>query len=71
MAAVWLLLRAELRARWKAWLAIALLVGVTGGVVLTAAAGARRGASAFDRFATATRAPDVEVQTARRYFDAI
>jgi hypothetical protein len=69
--AVWLLLRAELRARWKAWLAISLLVGVAGGVVLTAAAGARRGASAFDRFATATRAPDVGVDASPRYFDAI
>jgi hypothetical protein len=69
--AVWLVLRAELRARWKAWLAIALLIGVAGGVVLTTVAGARRGASAFDRFATETRAPDVSVEVAPRYFDAI
>jgi hypothetical protein len=71
MAALWLISRAELRARWKTWLALALLVGVASGVVLTAAAGARRGAGAFDRFAAATRMPDVEVGTDPAYFDAI
>ena len=38
MAAVWLRLRAELRSRWRAWLALALLIGMFGGAVVAAAA---------------------------------
>jgi len=34
--------RAELRRRWRAWLALALIVGAFAGVVEAAAAGARR-----------------------------
>jgi hypothetical protein len=33
--------RAELRRRWRAWLALALIVGAFAGVVEAAAAGAR------------------------------
>ena len=40
---------------------LALVVAVAGAVVLAAAAGARRTASSFDRFATSTRAYDVLV----------
>jgi ABC-type antimicrobial peptide transport system permease subunit len=50
VAAVLTRLRAELRSRWRAWLAIAFLIGFAGGVVLTTAAGARRTASAYPRF---------------------
>ena len=39
---MWLSLRAELRLRWRVLAALAVLLGVIGGVVLTAAAGARR-----------------------------
>ena len=39
---VWLALRADLRLRWRAVLGLALLLGLIGGVVLTAATGARR-----------------------------
>ncbi len=42
MAAVWMRFRGELRARWRGWLVVAVLAGVAGGLVLTAAAGARR-----------------------------
>lgn len=42
MTTVWLTLRAELRQRWRAPLSLALLLGLIGGAVLTAAAGARR-----------------------------
>jgi Na+-translocating ferredoxin:NAD+ oxidoreductase RNF subunit RnfB len=42
MGPVWLSLRAELRLRWRVLAALAVLLGVIGGVVLTAAAGARR-----------------------------
>jgi len=59
-AAVWL--RAELRRRWRRQLALALLVGLVGGVVLVCAAGARRTVSAHDRFAAAQALPDIELQ---------
>src|SRR5215831_5848885 len=56
-----LVLRAEWRARWVAWLALALVVGLAGGVVLTAAAGAQRTGTAFARLLQASRAAGVSV----------
>lgn len=50
MAGVWLWVRAELRGRWRAWVGVVVLMGLAGGAALAAAAGARRTASAFDRF---------------------
>jgi hypothetical protein len=47
--AVWLALRSGLRVRWRATAALALLLGVVGGAVLTAAAGARRTDTAYPR----------------------
>ena len=49
MDALRLILRAELRRRWRPMLGLALLLGVTGGVVLAAAAGAERTATAYPR----------------------
>ena len=49
MESLWLTLRAELRRRWRPMLGLALLLGLTGGVVLTAAAGAERTVSAYPR----------------------
>jgi len=59
--AVRILLRAEGRARWRAWLGIALIFGIGWGAVLTAAAGARRTDSAYVRFQKRTGAHDVLV----------
>ena len=53
MEAVWLVFRAEVRRRWRSWLAIALLIGLVGGFVLAAAAAGRRTESAFPRFVAA------------------
>ena len=47
MTVVGMVVRAELRRRWRSWLALALLVAVVGGVVLGAAAAGRRTESAF------------------------
>lgn len=58
MSAVWMRLRAELRGRWRAWLGLATLIGLSGGLVLACAAGARRTDSAFDRFLVAQRSAD-------------
>ena len=49
MAMVWLWLRADVRRQWRALLGLALLLGLVGGVVLTAAAGARRTDTAYPR----------------------
>src|SRR5207244_13515536 len=58
MTAIWLFLRAESRRRWRAWLSLALIVGVFAGGVVTAAAGALRTGSAYARFLDWIRAPD-------------
>jgi hypothetical protein len=56
--AVWLFLRAESRRGWRAWLSLALVVGVFAGGVMTAAAGALRTGSAYARLLDWSRAPD-------------
>ncbi len=61
MTAVWYRFRAELRARWKAVVVLAVLAGIAGGVTLAAIAGARRTDSAFSRLLTATDAAQVLV----------
>jgi hypothetical protein len=61
MTAVWLFLRAEARRRWRAWLSLALIVGVFAGGVVTATAGAVRTGSAYVRFLDWSRAPDALV----------
>src|SRR6516165_6603734 len=75
MGAVWLRLRAELRHQWRAWLALAVLLGVIGGIALTAAAGARRTDTAYPRFLRQGNAADLLVDPARSgfhgYFRAI
>lgn len=59
MAAGWYRARAELRRRWKATLALTLLVGLVGTMVLTVVAGARRSSTAYDRFRSASRSADL------------
>src|SRR5207247_144188 len=48
----------DLRARWRAWIALAVLVGLFGGTVIAAAAGARRTDSSYQRFLRWAKAPD-------------
>ena len=55
MGAVWLRAKAQLRGRLLASLLLALLVGLAGGVVLAAVAGARRSDAALPRFLAASR----------------
>jgi hypothetical protein len=65
----------ELRARWQGWAVLVLLVAVAGGAVLTAAAGALRTDTAYQRFLKASKASDVLVAPdlwgSRDYFDAL
>jgi putative ABC transport system permease protein len=61
MATVWLLLRADLRHRWRALLGLALILGLVGGVVITAAAGARRTATAYPRLMAWSNASQLDI----------
>ena len=56
-----MLARSELRRRWRSALALVMLVGIIGGVVLAAAAGAHRSATALDRLITYSRSSSAEV----------
>ncbi len=53
MGAIRLVFRAELRQRWRSWIALGLLVGLVGGAVLAAVVAGRRTADAFPRFVAA------------------
>jgi len=61
MRAAWLLSRYELRRRWPSLLLLAVLIAVTGGVTLTAAAGARRTSSSYNRFIATSKDQDAIV----------
>src|SRR5436305_10722134 len=53
--AVWMAARAQLRRRWGATVALILLVGLAGGVVIAAIAGASRTETAMKRFVAFSR----------------
>src|SRR5205085_2566601 len=55
IVAVLFVTRAAIRRHWRGLFAVALLVGIAGAAVLTAAAGARRTATALDRFRSYSR----------------
>jgi hypothetical protein len=61
MALAWLALRAQLRQRWRAMGGLALLLGLAGGVVLTAVAGAWRTDTAYPRLLSWANAAQVQV----------
>ncbi len=53
MHAVGVVFIAQLRSRWRSWLAVAILVSLVGGTVMAAAAAGRRTQSAFPEFVMA------------------
>src|SRR2546421_13024694 len=59
MAPAWFVLRADRRQRWRPMLAMMLLIGLVGGVVLTAAAGAERTGTAYPRMLRWAKASQV------------
>jgi hypothetical protein len=59
VSAVWMRLRSELRSRWRAWLGLALLIGLAGAAAVAAAAGARRTETAYPRFVQAQNGYDL------------
>lgn len=69
MSAVASIARHQFRRRRRGWLAALLLVGVLAGIVLAATAGARRTATAYDRFLHATHGADVLVSPNGTGFD--
>ena len=71
VGAGWLVVRSVLRRRWRSLLAVAVIVGVAGGLVLTALAGARRTESALPRLLDGTRNEDVSLEVSPPWFAAI
>ena len=63
MTTVWLRLRVDVRVRWRTLAGLALLLGLVGGVVLTAAAGARRTDTAYPRLLSWANASQVDIGT--------
>jgi hypothetical protein len=61
MGAVRIRLRSQLRGRWRTWLALAILTGVLGGLVIGAAAGARRTEGSYRRYLGSINQADVYV----------
>src|SRR5258706_3745816 len=61
MSAVWFRLRTEARTTLRPFLAIALLIGLSGGIVLAALSGAHRRDIAYPRFLRKAHASDLEV----------
>ena len=57
MEAVWFRTISELRRRWRAWVALAVLAGIGGGIAIAAFAGARRTNTTLDRFVAGGAAP--------------
>ena len=64
MLAVARLAAHKLRAGWRGWAGLALIIALAGGAVLTAAAGASRTDTAYPRFLAQSRASDVLVAPA-------
>jgi putative ABC transport system permease protein len=58
MAAIWMRVRSQLRSGLRWFIVLVVVTGIAAGVVLTAAAGARRTSSAYERFLAWARPPD-------------
>lgn len=69
MTVTWSWLRLELRRRWRSLTVLALLIVLASGTVLTALAGARRGASALTRLQDRTLAGTATVYANDPHFD--
>ena len=59
MNVIGMALRAEARAKWRAWVGLGLILGLAAGASIACVAGARRTQTAYDRFLTASNAADI------------
>jgi hypothetical protein len=64
MGAVWMRVRADLRNRARASIGLVLLIGIAGGLVVAAAAGARRTSSAYPAFRKAQNTAQTAIANA-------
>jgi hypothetical protein len=62
MSAVWMRTRNDLRARWRGAVLLALVLGLTAAIAMTAAAGARRTTTSYQRLLAESNAYDAEIQ---------
>ena len=67
----WYRFRVTLRRRWGGYLALALLIGLVGGVALGSAAAARRTKSSFPVFLASTNPSDLSVQFGSDYYGGL
>lgn len=61
MSAVWLWVRADLRRRWRSWVVLGLLAGVSVGLAAAGVAGARRTERTVPHYVRAAHIPDAAV----------
>ena len=70
MNASWLWARADLRRRWRSWVVLGILAGISVGLACAGVAGARRTAEAGPRYLRASHVPDAAVLANDPSFDA-
>ena len=70
MTAAWMWVRADLRRRWRSWVVLGLLAGVSVGLACAGIAGARRAENAVPAFARASHLPDAAILANDAAFDA-
>jgi F0F1-type ATP synthase membrane subunit c/vacuolar-type H+-ATPase subunit K len=69
VTAVWLLVRGELRRRWRSWVVRGLLAGISVGLACAGIAGARRTERAVPHYAQVSHQPDAAVLPNDSAFD--
>ena len=70
MTAAWLWVRADLRRRWRSWVVLGILAGISVGLACAGVAGARRTDQALPNYVAAAHVPDAAVLANDPSFDA-